>query len=336
MLTATDFRQLHDELDAQGAFHAPALRSWTKMFVCNGIAVAISTWVLFSPSSWSLLALAPASLFLGAGVMMGHEGGHHSACNSRRQNNLMIHLAFGVVAGISSIFWKYKHNVLHHRNPNDPSKDRDLLLGPVAVTKEQYDRSPAALQWFQRHMQHYSVWILSGFLGPLMRIRSFVAMTEHLRTKGADRVFWSDFSCVSLHYVLWLVLPSLYVSFLWALLVYFLVFFGVGVMLGIIFLPGHTGMPLVDTATDQWSQQILTSRSITLSRPVSFFWVGLENQLEHHLFPRLSHTKMRQVKPTVRRWAESHGFELDEDDFFPTFARVVAHLHTAAWTDVPI
>jgi len=337
MPTAADFKELHDEIDAMGAFDAPTFRSWAKFFGCAAVTGVGVVWALENPGPGPLLAMLPLSVVLSACVMVGHEGGHNSACNSKRANNVLIHLAFGVMGGVSSIFWKHKHNVLHHGNPNDPEKDLDLLLGPVAVSKEQHDSSNGFKRWFQTHVQHWAVWVLSGFLAPLMRTRGAIAMGRHLKAKGPDGTFWADAVSVTLHFVLWIALPLMYlqVSLLWTLAVWFTIWYGVGVMLGVIFLPGHTGMPLVETTPDRWSQQVLTSRSIKLSRPMAFFWVGLENQLEHHLFPKVSHMKMGLIKPVVKRWSAKHGMPYEDVPFWTAFLEVVDHLRTS-WTDVPV
>lgn len=334
MITAESFRSLHQELSTRGAFRAPTARSWVKFLALTAVSLAVTVGVYQAQTPLALLILLPTSLLLGTAIMIGHEAGHGSACEEEWQNDLLITVAFGALSGISTLFWKYKHNVLHHGSPNVPEKDRDLLLGPVALTKAQHEYMPAPLPWFHRHLQAYLFWPLTSFLGILMRIRSLMVLGGLLREGKVDRAWIIDAAAVSLHYVLWLILPSLYVGFGWALAVYLVIFAGVGVMLSYIFMLGHTGLPLVSAWDDRWSLQILTSRTVRLGPVGRFFWVGLDAQLAHHLFPKISHFNLPLAEAPVRDWCVANGLPPVEQGLRKATVDVARHLKTS-WMDEP-
>ena len=335
MITAEAFKTLYQDLVAKGAFVAPTKRSWTKFILLVGVTAAILRWVYQAHTPLALLVLLPTSLLLGAAIMIGHEAGHGSACAKEWQNELLIAAAFGVVSGVASTFWKFKHNVLHHGSPNVPEKDRDLLLGPVALTREQHEYMPAPLPWFHRHLQAYAFWPLTSFLGLLMRLRSIMVLGELARDGKIDRAWATDVVALTLHYVLWLVIPGMLFGFGWALAVYLVIFAGVGVMLSFIFMLGHTGLPLVSDWDDRWSLQIRTSRTVRTGRIGRFFWVGLDAQLAHHLFPKISHFKLPLAEEPIRAWCMKNGVPPVEREMWPAFVEVAAHLKTS-WKDVPV
>lgn len=334
MITAASFRELHDELAALGSFEAPTFRSWLKFLICAGVSLAVVAQVYVASSAWALLWLLPASLLMGAAIMIGHEAAHGAACEKAWQNDLLVAVGFGTLSGVSSLFWKHKHNVLHHGSPNVPGKDRDLLLGPIAVTKEQYDTRPM-FQWFARNLQGYLMWPLSAFLAPLMRVRTFTILSQAALAGKIDRVWVIDVVAVSLHYVLWLGIPTYYFGFAWSFAVYFVVFSGVSLMLSYIFMLGHTGLPLAGEWDDRWSLQILTSRNVRLGPVGRFFWVGLDAQLTHHLFPKISHFKLPATRDAVNRWCARHGFAYIEQDVVSSTVDVARHLFVS-WKDVPV
>lgn len=335
MITSDSFKALHQELAAAGCFEAPTARSWAKFGLALGLSMAIVVPVYMAASWWALLALVPASVLLCTAIMVGHEGAHGAACEKPWQNELLVSVAFGIVSGVSTTFWKYKHNVLHHGNPNVPDKDRDLNLGPVVMAKFQYDRMPAPLQWFQRNLQGFALWPLTAFLAPLMRVRSFTVLYEHLRDGKADRGWAIDLAGVLAHYVAWLVIPSFFVGFGWALAVYLVLFAGVGAMLSYIFLLGHTGLPLASDWDDRWSLQVHTTRTVKMGPIGRWFWVGLDAQLAHHLFPKISHLNLPKAEAPIRAWCARHGLEPLEQDVWTATADVVRHVFTS-WKDEPV
>lgn len=335
MITSESFRALHQELAALGSFEAPTARSWAKFVITAGIGLAACGYAYQAQTALSLLLLLPASLMMGTAIMIGHEGAHGAACEKAWQNDLLVAVGFGMLSGISSLFWKHKHNVLHHGSPNVPEKDRDLLLGPIAVTKAQHDARPAWWQWFHRNLQAYALWPLTAFLAPLMRVRTFVVLSEHARAGKLDRAWWIDVAAVSAHYVMWLVVPTYFVGFAWAFAVYFVMFAGVSVMLSYIFMLGHTGLPLAGQWDDRWSLQIHTSRNVRLGPIGRFFWVGLDAQLTHHLFPKISHFKLPATHDAVQRWCVQHGYAYVEHEVLPATWDVFQHLRVS-WQDVPV
>lgn len=335
MIEPRAYRDLHQELTRAGCFEAPTRRSWAKFGLSLGTALLFSLPVYFVTSWISLVLLVPGALFLSTAILMGHEAAHGSACAKGWQNDLLVFVGFGVISGVGATFWKPKHNVIHHGSPNVPGVDRDLRLGPITVDAVRHGEASTAGRWIHRNVQAVLVWPLTLFLAPLMRVRSLVVLGQRLASGGVDRAFGRDVVALCLHYVLWLVLPSLWVGPGWALLVYLLIFAVVGSVLSFIFLLGHTGLPLVSQADDPWSLQILTSRTVRLSPVGRWFWVGLDQQLAHHLFPKMSHLHAIRADARIHTFCRQHGLAPVEQTVGEAFSDVARHFLTS-WRDTPI
>jgi fatty acid desaturase len=89
----------------------------------------------------------------------------------------------------------------------------------------------------------------------------------------------------------------------------------VGTILTGIFLVGHAGRPIVAEYDKNWRLQIETARRIKFGRIGSFFFVGLDYQIEHHLLPALSHFNLPKAAPIVKKYAEERGWEYEEIGF---------------------
>ena len=51
----------------------------------------------------------------------------------------------------------------------------------------------------------------------------------------------------------------------------------------------YIGLPIVGSQHHDWLHQVETTRNLELPRFVSFFFIGLDYQVEHHLFPKIPH-----------------------------------------------
>ena len=81
----------------------------------------------------------------------------------------------------------------------------------------------------------------------------------------------------------------------------------VGVMLALIFAPAHLGLPLVGNQHNDWLHQLETTRNLKVPRWLAWFFVGLEYQIEHHLFPRIPHQEMARASAIVEAWCRRGG-----------------------------
>src|SRR5678816_2343555 len=89
----------------------------------------------------------------------------------------------------------------------------------------------------------------------------------------------------------------------------------------------HTHFPLPDTATgkmeDEWAihQVKTTANFATNNRLVSWLVGGLNFQIEHHLFPKISHIHYPAISRIIKQVCEEHGISYIE------YPRAVSYTH---------
>jgi linoleoyl-CoA desaturase len=105
------------------------------------------------------------------------------------------------------------------------------------------------------------------------------------------------------------VIPITQVGFLPFLLGYSVFVFTTGVVISVIFQLAHCVEDLefhdahtIDKLDSDWAthQLATTANFATQSKIVSFFTGGLNYQIEHHLFPKISHVHYPEVSKIVR------------------------------------
>jgi fatty acid desaturase len=75
-------------------------------------------------------------------------------------------------------------------------------------------------------------------------------------------------------------------------------------------------------------RQVLTSRNVAGSRLVDLVLGGLNDQIEHHLFPNMPRPNLRHAQPLVRAFCQHHGLPYTEASLFGSYAQAIRHLHT--------
>jgi linoleoyl-CoA desaturase len=290
--------------------------------------------VFFTPAlGWALLecvALGTAVALVGFNVM--HDGAHGSFSRFPRLNKVA---AFTLdVLGGSSYMWDAKHNTVHHMYTNIDGVDDDLDIQPwMRVTVDQ-----------KRHgahrFQHLYFWMLYGML-----YITWVLFTDYQKyftrrigsvplkpmTRGDQVSFWG-FKALNL--VLYIVLPICTVGF-WGWLVGFLLTGWVaGFVLSIVFQLAHTveqtAFPVPHAVTnkleDEWAihQLRTTANFATDNRLISWLVGGLNFQVEHHLFPKVSHVHYPQLSKIIRETCAEFGVPYQE--YPKMWQAVVSHV----------
>jgi len=217
-------------------------------------------------------------------------------------------------------YWRVKHNIKHHANPNVIDKDPDIYAWPITFTQEEYESSGPIRKIFQRYVQAWIFWPISLLVGHLLRWDGIWYLISHpfvsKKNHRFSKIWLADSGLVLVHFYLWLVLP-VQLGMPWQTVIgfYVLLWALVGTLLTGIFIVGHAGRPIVVEYDKNWRLQIETARRIKFGPIGSFFFVGLDYQIEHHLLPALSHFNLPKAAPMVKQYAEERGWEYEEVGF---------------------
>jgi len=281
---------------------------------------AVSSYLLlllWASTAWLTVPLA-ASLGLalaGIGFSVMHDGGH-GAFSRRPWLNRLSAGVLDLIGG-SSYFWRQKHNVLHHTFTNLDGIDDDLDAGPflrLAPTQQ--------LRWFHRFQSWYEIPLL-GFLAAKWTLlddwvtlgRAKIGDSPVPRPRG-----WDSAQLVGgkLFFLTWaLVVPLLLHPLFVVLGVFALTAVVTGITLGIVFQLAHvveetliTKAPATGERLERpWVEHQLatTADFAPHSRLITWYVGGLNFQVEHHLFPRVSHVHYRAVSRIVREVCQELG-----------------------------
>lgn len=321
-------KRLRAELKAAQVFEHRERSGWLKLALMGALLLACCAGIaLGSPLTWWLVL--PAALATTTATLIGHEGSHGSFSGSSRQNALLVHITLPLLAGISGRYWKYKHNGLHHGHPNVVGADPDIELWPLATTRAEYERSGPLLRFVQRNLQGVLFWPATSTLATFMRMPSYVFLARQLRTQGLSRSWLTDVACLVVHYVLWLGVPTVYFGFWPVFALYMSLWALVGVLLAVIFSPAHLGLPLLQGQLNGWRHQLETTRNIRVPGWLAYFYVGLEHQLEHHIFPQIPHQNLARAATIMRRWCAEVGLPYRDVGFFEALVSVTVFVNDA-------
>lgn len=323
-----DVRSLKRELVEAGVFENREAESWLKfagLFVVLGGLLFVHTVIPW----WGTVLLMPVTGLIATTIaMMGHEGSHRALSKSNARNDLMMYVAFPLFSGLGAMYWSWKHNVQHHNHTNITHQDPDIEVWPMAASAECYHKAGPFQRWFQRNLQGFAYWPLTGMLAWAMRASSFKYAIRTMRARGLHRRLALDIICQVSHYILWLG-GSYLLAGVWGIVFYLVLWAIVGVYLAAVFSPAHMTMPVLLSHSDRWRLQFETTQNLTMPAWLSWFFIGLDYQVEHHLFPSISHMNMRKASTIVKRWAAQHDVPYFEVNFFSGLADVTRYMHHA-------
>lgn len=310
------YAALRRELRAAGLF-APDTWAYASHMAWVAPAYAVGWWLLLQADSLParlLLACAEAFVMM-QGAALGHEAGHHAISRSARANRWIGRLFMSLGSGSSQASWEEMH-AAHHRHPNS-RRDPNLKARLFCFTEEDARGSQGLQGWCTRH-QPWLFWPLSTLMGLSFRINSLRHMLADPRGTRVEQAL------VLLHHLLWLALPSVCIGFGAALANYLLVLWGCGAYLAVIFVANHLGHPAAHGDGGSFMAcQAGNARNLKDGWLMRRFFVGLNSHIEHHLFPRISFTRLHRARALTRRHCEAAGVAYHEVGI----AAAVAELH---------
>jgi linoleoyl-CoA desaturase len=287
--------------------------------------------VLFTPPNW--LAIIECVLLGGFTAAVGfnvmHDGAHGSFSKNKVANKLAaLSLNF---LGASSIMWNQKHNIIHHTYTNIDGIDDDIEAKPflrLCQTQKRY--------WMHR-FQHYYFWFLYTLLHIVWVFKTdyekyFQRRIGDIPIKKLSFKDHVGFWAAKVLYILALVaLPIYTVGFVKWLVGFLITSMTTGLIISIVFQLAHTvehthfPLPTADTnkIENEWAiHQINTTANFaTKNKLISWLVGGLNFQIEHHLFPKISHIHYPAISKIIKQTCAEFGLVYVE---YPRMRHAVA------------
>jgi linoleoyl-CoA desaturase len=323
-------RDVDQYFETSGLRKTGDFRLYLKTAVFLIMSVVLYAWLVFFTPSSVLLSLLLCVLmgmntaFIGFNVM--HDASHGSYSSKPGVCN-----AWGYTMnylGSSVFFWNTKHNILHHTYTNIDGVDADIVQTKLL-------RLAPSQQWRPVHrLQHvyatflyalsHSVWL---FVNDFEKYASQKVLGMPIRNFDAKQhvIFWVT---KVLYTTVYLVIPIYLLG--WQALVGFAVMSAVaGLTLTIVFQLAHVveitefedGVEGIEIENEWAIHQLSTTANFaTHNKVVSWFLGGLNYQVEHHLFPKISHVHYPAIQKILQKNCEQFGVEYRS---FPTLIAAI-------------
>ena len=294
--------------------------------------------MIFDPNQWISLTFVIFSGIGMAGVGMNvmHDGNHGSFSNKKWVNKLMGSSIY-ILAG-NAYNWQIQHNVLHHTFTNIHGHDEDLAAGRIL-------RFSKHSKWFPHHKyQQFYSFLLYGLMTINWAITGdFLQTIRYLKKKLSFKKFispkkqWINLIFTKIiYFTIWIVLPMVFLNLAWwkILIGFFILHYIAGVILTIVFQLAHVvekvEMPLpsnLGNMKNSWAihQLFTTSNFSTNNKILNWFSGGLNFQVEHHLFPKISHIHYKKISKIVKKTALE--FNLPYNEYRTTRDAIKSHFN---------
>ncbi len=290
---------------------------WIKaiVLVVSFLAVYVHL-VFFTPTPWlaitECVVLGGLTAAIGFNVM--HDGAHGSFSRSKWLNDLAA-LSVNFL-GANNFMWKTKHNVIHHAYTNVDGIDDDIDAKPIlrlCETQKHYK---------VHRYQHFYFWAAYSLL-----YIWWVFVTDYKKyflkrignvpiKKMSPMDHISFWSFKVLHAGLFMALPIYTVGFMPWLIGFLVSGLFAGFVLSIVFQLAHTvehtHFPVANETgkmEDEWAvHQLKTTANFATRNKLISWWVGgLNFQIEHHLFPKISHVHYPAISKIIKKACADFG-----------------------------
>ncbi len=342
-------RELRRRVDADFKRSGTPQRDSARMYLKTAIilttfGLTYAALVFFATHWWQAvpLGIVLGTAMAGIGFNIMHDGGHQ-AYSSRTWVNRLMALALDLVGG-SSYIWQWKHGRFHHTWVNVAGHDSDIDLGVLGRLSPMQPRRP----WHR--WQHIYLWPLYGVTA--IRWHLYGDFRDMLAGTVGDRPFtrprgWNMAAFVIgklVFFTLAFGLPLVFHPIGTVLVFYTLVSAVAGVLLALVFQMAHVVEEAAFPAPDASGLQMGTPWAIHQlqttvdfargNRVLSWLIGGLNFQVEHHLFPRISHVHYPQVARVVEAACREYGVSYLEHRTFA--AGIVSHYRLLRHLGAPV
>lgn len=299
--------------------HDGLFYAWTVIHL-SALAGVVSV-LIWTRSPWLLIPLAFAAGFLWTQIsLLVHDVLHGQVSRKNRAIRKVLSFFLGnLVVGLSDDWWEPKH-MEHHKFPNHIDKDPDIKSRFFAVDIKQLAGKSHLERFFARHQQ----WLFLCLI-PLQAFSFRQASVAFLlKKKGKARFF--GILGIALHITMFCAL--LVFLGLWQGLIFGFASQAVfGTYNSLIFAPNHKGMPVVEDGhnLDFVELQVTTARNV---KGGWFFWYvsgGLDAQIEHHLFPKMSRFNLRKAQPITERYCKERGISYTSASIIGSYGQWLRH-----------
>lgn len=314
------YRLLHAELSDAGCLRpAPVQSAVHGALVLLGYAAAYTTLLTGPGTAIRVLALAALAFLCVQAGFVAHEAGHGAITRNRRVRAAIGQVFNTLLTALCYSYFRHIHR-RHHPHCNDRGRDPDMQSSFFSM----YPESARAKRGFGKLISRYQsclIWILVSLQPFTLKLDSMQFLWRNPQTTRVDQIL------LGLHCMLWLAVPAAVLGLPAALLNYALMSLLTGPYLGVIFLVNHIGTRIIEPhdSISFFMQEVSTTRNLGSSRLHDVLFGGINNHIEHHLFPAVPTARLRMARPITRAFCRRHGVPYREMSWRTAAREVTQH-----------
>ena len=283
------------------------------------LTVGLSPWLMFS----MVILMGVGEAGIGMSVM--HDAAHGSYSNKNWVNKIMATSMF--LLGSNTLNWKIQHNMNHHSDTNIYDYDPDIETKAIIRLSDH-----APLSKFNKYQQYYT-FPLYGLMTIFRFFTEINILIDYSKEGAVERMKANPRSelvkliLIKIIYLFCIIgLPFILTDFtIWQILLGFTIMHLVaGMIMSTVFQMAHVVMgidqPLPENGiihSDRFAHQLQTASDFgKKSGLLSWYIGGLDFQVEHHLFPSISHIHYAAIAPIVEKTAIEFGLTYNSNRTF--------------------
>jgi linoleoyl-CoA desaturase len=304
---------------------------YLKTIILIPAVIALYITLITVSMHWALALLLCAVL----GIGMASIGFNvmHDACHGSFSTKSWVNEVFGLThnfLGGNAFLWKLKHNIVHHTYTNIDGIDDDINNMP-------FMRECSTQPWKPMHKyQSYYMFLLYGFTSVFMFFMDYVKyFSRKVYTTPINKMTTKDhilFWTGKLFFIaIYIIVPIVMVGWLKWFVGFVTVQFALGLTLALVFQLAHVVEHAEFEAAgiepkkieNEWAIHQVKTTANFASRNKIVTWMvgGLNYQIEHHLFPRISHIHYPAISKIVKETCENFDLRYN---YFPTTRSAIA------------
>ena len=250
------------------------------------------------------------------GLCIQHDA-NHGAVSPNGYVNMLWGFTQDFIGG-SSLLWKHHHVLLHHAYTNIYDKDPDITTDVIRLHK--------SVKWYNIYkLQQIYLWPLLSLLPFNWHFKEILDLLSmnHMGEKISQMAKYESYIGLMLRFMFLMrfyVIPLYLYPSLYTFLNILLTLTVGGFYLGINFIISHNfegvknyddngngnGNANANANANDWAISQIETSSTVGGRLLGYFHGGLNYQIEHHLFPRISHVHYHKIKPIVQAWCKEN------------------------------
>ena len=293
----TRLTELSDRLIAAGCFDAASTR-YAMRCLAIGTVLSVAFVGFLAEPGWPvrlLLSLLAAFACVQA-AFIAHDVGDGALFTNSRVSEGIRQILLTFVCGTSSTYFHHVHR-LHHLSLERNGRSS----GQQGFVKNRYE-----LRWLKRLL----AWDGRVFMIGTIILRGFTFRLESIRfdiaNRGSTR---ADQAVLAAHYAMWLLLPAAVLGWGAAALNLALITLIAGAYIGTVLVLNHEGMSRVDQVANlaPLERVLATTRNLPGSSTADVLLGGVNNHIEHHLFPGIPTMRLPKARRVVKNFCDERG-----------------------------